>query len=129
MELALALAVGIVSVVTFIAVAALLVVVFRNPFGPAWLKRDAPAITVSVLMSAAVAGVTGLTISSFVGAGLNLISAAIVTIALFVLSGLAVGRLFHVRERLRRADADQSPFERMAAPTEQPGTAGKPTAG
>lgn len=129
MELALALAVGIVSVVTFVAVAALLVVVFRNPFSPAWLKRDGPAITASVLMSGAVAGVTGLTISSLVGAGLHMISAAILTIALFTLSGIAVGRLFHVRERLRRADAGQSPFGRIAAPSEEPGAVGKRTAG
>jgi hypothetical protein len=83
---------------------------FRNPMRPRWL-RGTPAetwATVGMIMSFSV--VFGYLMQGLVMAGIP-VAAAVVGVPLYVLAlSFVLWRLIGGRERLRRAEAGQSPF-------------------
>jgi hypothetical protein len=83
---------------------------FRNPFRPAWMKRAGIDNLAAMGIAAALAFVIGFEISGLAAAGLPAAYAMAFTIALVIGTAFAVIRLLGVGERLRRADAGESPF-------------------
>jgi hypothetical protein len=93
----------------------MLVLAFRNPFRPRWLSREWAAITAALAVVVLVSTTIGAMISGAMAAGLALGGAMLLTLVTFIGTGYALGRAFDFRERLRQADAGQSPFYRPAS--------------
>jgi hypothetical protein len=84
--------------------------VFRNPFRSKWLQRESMSVAAALGIAAAVCFGAGTMIAGAVAAGFGVAAAIVLTIAAFGGAGYAIVRGFHIGERLRRADAGQSPF-------------------
>lgn len=100
----MAAVVAIVAAILFTGVA------YRNPFRPRWMYRDSASTAASLAISSAVCFGAGYMISGSISAGLGVATAIGLTVALFLGAGYVIWRLFDIGERLRRADAGQSPF-------------------
>ena len=100
----MAVVVAIVAAILFTGVA------YRNPSRPRWMYRDSASTAASLAISAAVCFGAGYMIAGGIAAGLGVATAIGLTIAVFLGAGIVIWRLFDVGERLRRADAGQSPF-------------------
>ena len=100
----IAVVIAIVAAILFIGVA------YRKPFRPKWLYRDSASTAAALAISAAVCFGAGYMIAGSIAAGLGVATAIGLTVALFLGSGYVMWRVFEVGERLRRADAGQSPF-------------------
>lgn len=83
---------------------------FRNPLRASWLHRDSASTAAALAISSAVCFGAGYMIAGSIAAGLGVATAIGLTIAAFLGSGYVMWRFFDVGERLRRADAGQSPF-------------------
>lgn len=83
---------------------------FRNPFRSAWLRRDMMSVAAALAISGAVCFGTGYMVSGAIAAGFDVGTALALTLAVFIVAGYAIVRFFDIGERLRRADAGQSPF-------------------
>ena len=83
---------------------------FRNPLRPKWLQRDSMSVAAALGIAAAVCFGAGYMIAGAVAAGFGVATAIGMTVAAFGGAGYAIVRGFHIGERLRRADAGQSPF-------------------
>jgi len=83
---------------------------FRNPSRAQWLHRDSAATGAALAISAAVCFGAGYMIAGSIAAGWSVATAIVLTIAVFLGSGVVIWRVFAIGERLRRADAGQSPF-------------------
>lgn len=125
MNVQLSLVIAVVASIALVGLIALFGLLFRGPACPAWLRRDSAASAVSVLVSGALFGVGAYLISSLLDAGLTIIAAVAVSVGLLIGSGMTVVRLFRIKERLRRADAGQSPFGPLGGVAEKPDTAGR----
>ena len=93
----------------------LTVLVFRNPFRPAWLKMSGTDAVAAVAIAAGVSIATAGEIAGLIAAGVNAFAAIGITVALSVGVGVFNWRVFRCGERLRRADAGQSPFGPLPA--------------
>ena len=96
--------VAVVAAILFIGVA------YRNPFRPQWMYRDSASTAAALAISSAVCFGAGYMIAGSIAAGLGVATAIGLTVALFLGSAYVIWRVFEVGERLRRADAGQSPF-------------------
>lgn len=99
--------------ITLVAVVAgiiFCVLAFRNPFRSAWMKRGGIDNLAATGIATALAFAVGFQISGLVAAGLPAVYAMGFTVALILVTAFLVIRLFGVGERLRRADAGESPF-------------------
>jgi hypothetical protein len=83
---------------------------FRNPLRARWLHRDSAATGAALAISAAVCFGAGFMIAGSTAAGWSVATAIGLTVAVFLGSGFVIWRVFEIGERLRRADAGQSPF-------------------
>jgi drug/metabolite transporter (DMT)-like permease len=83
---------------------------FRNPLRARWLQRDSASTGAALAISSAVCFGAGYMIAGSIAAGLGVAMAIGLTVAIFLGSGFAIWRIFEIGERLRRADAGQSPF-------------------
>jgi predicted Na+-dependent transporter len=113
MQSILSLTLEFVFVAAVVSIIQLLVLVFRNPHRPQWLRQ-------SLAESVAVIGIVmGLTLSmaslvaGLVGAGGSVFVSLILTFAVPFAVALVNERLFHLRERLRRADSGGRPLRRL----------------
>ncbi len=87
-----------------------LVLAFRNPHRHAWLRTTFAESVAVIGIVMGLALTISLLISTLVGSGVNVLVAMGIGIAVPVAVALLNERLFHLRARLRRADAGQSPF-------------------
>ncbi|HUE47445.1 MAG TPA: hypothetical protein VMO81_14450 [Aestuariivirgaceae bacterium] len=99
-----AVVVALVGVILFTGLA------FRNPLRAPWLKRDSASTGAALAISSAVCFGAGYLIAGSIAAGLGVAMAIGLTVAVFLGSGFVIWRVFEIGERLRRADAGQSPF-------------------
>lgn len=90
--------------------------VFRNPFRPSWLRRDVTSIAAALAISGAVCFGAGYMIAGTIAAGFDVVTALVLTLAVFIGSGLAIARGFDIGGRLRLADAGLSPFHAATRP-------------
>jgi len=100
----MAVVVAIVAAILFVGVA------YRNPFRPRWMYRDSASTAAALAISSAVCFGAGYMIAGSIAAGLGVATAIGLTVVVFLGSGFAIWRVFEIGERLRRADAGQSPF-------------------
>lgn len=100
------------TAVIFVIAGAILLtgLVFRNPFRPRWLHRDSASTLAALAISAAVCFGAGYFIAGTFAAGFDIAVVLVLTPAVFLAAGYAIWRGFDIGERLRRADAGQSPF-------------------
>jgi hypothetical protein len=99
---------------------ALLGLVFRNPFRPEWLKRGWTDSAAAVAIAAGFSGVIGYGMLGSAELGMGVAAGIILTLAIFAGTVVAVFRLFHFGERLRRAERGQSPFAPLHAHGAEP---------
>lgn len=111
------LAIGATTLVLILMIGAiqLTVLIFRNPFRASWLRTNGAETLASVSMVAGFSFATGFEIASLVVAGVNPFLAIAATAALCLGVATFNWRKFRCGERLRRADAGQSPFAQPAA--------------
>ena len=106
----MAVVVAIVCAILFIVLA------FRDPFRPNWLRWNSMAVAASLLVAVAVSFGFGVLVSGSVAAGFDAGSAILLSIAVAGGAGYAIARGVGMGERLRRCDDGQSPFYPLAAP-------------
>jgi hypothetical protein len=102
------------------------VLAFRNPFRPAWLKRKSMDNLAGLGITTASTIAFGYEIVALVAIGLHpIVALAVVSVFVLVVM-VAIWRVFGCGERLRRADAGLSPFHRQpfegSAPAAHAGT-------
>lgn len=100
----------VVVLVAIIGAILLIVLAFRNPFRPKWLRRDSMSVAAALLFSAAVCFGLGNMISGSVNAGIDVATAIALTVAVFIGAAYGLARTIDMGERLRRSDAGESPF-------------------
>lgn len=83
---------------------------FRNPLRARWLYRDSTSTAAALAISSAVCFGAGYMIAGSIAAGWSVATAIGLTVAVFLGSGFVIWRVFEIGERLRRADAGQSPL-------------------
>lgn len=83
---------------------------FRNERRPALLKRGSVEAIAANLIAIGIVFAIGFLINGLTGAGMNALYAILLSAVLFFGASIAVWKALDVRERLRRADAGQSPF-------------------
>lgn len=101
-------------VVVIIGATLITVLAFRNPLRSKWLRRDMTATAASLVIAAAACFGIGNMISGAVSAGFSAATAIVLTLAICAGAGYALMRGLHMGERLRRADAGESPFYSVA---------------
>ena len=115
----IALLVGVFGAMLFV------ILVFRDPTRPTWLRWNWVAVAASIAIAAAFTVALGTMIAASVSAGFGVGSAILLTVAIAGAAGYAMVRGFNLGERLRRCDAGQSPFSSPAG-IEVPKPAGQP---
>lgn len=88
----------------------LVTLAFRNPFRPDWLRRDWVGSAAAIAIAAAISLGLGVMVTGVLAAGFGAGAAVAFTLAIGFAAAYAIWRGFGVGERLRRADAGQSPF-------------------
>lgn len=83
---------------------------FRNQHRSALLRRGGVEAVAANLIAIGIVFAFGLLIAGLTGAGMNALYAIMVSAVTFFTAATVIWKLFGVRERLRRADAGQSPF-------------------
>ena len=106
----------VAAVVVIVCAILFVVLAFRDPFRPNWLRWNWMAVAASLLVAVAVSFGFGLMISGGVAAGFGAGTMILMTIAVAGGAGFVVARGVGIGERLRRSDAGQSPFYPLAAP-------------
>ena len=101
-------------VVVIIGATLFMVLAFRNPLRSKWLRGDTTATAASLVIAAAACFGIGNMISGAVSAGFGAATALVITLAICAGAGYALMRGLQIGERLRRADAGESPFYRVA---------------
>jgi hypothetical protein len=89
----------------------LTLLVLRNPHNPAGMKSEFMAQAASLAPVAMIAGAIAWAMTSMTDAGLHIVNAALITMAVIAASGCLLWFAFGIGERLRRAEAGRSPFE------------------
>jgi len=115
----IAVLVGVIGAILFV------VLVFRDPSRPQWLRWNWVAIAASIAVAAVFTVALGVMIAASVSAGFGVGSAILLTVAIAGAAGYAMVRGFNIGARLRRCDAGQSPFSSRAA-DEAPKPSGQP---
>lgn len=103
----------IVAVVATIGLVLLLLLVFRNPLRPAWLKKGGAEAAAATAIVAMLSFSMAFLIAGLARAGVDALVAMAFAIALAGGAWWGLWRLFAIGERLRRADAGQSPFHKL----------------
>jgi len=114
MQTIFSLIVELVFVAAVVGVIQVLVLMFRNPHRPSWLRQS---LTESVAVIGIVMGLTlsmASLVAGLVGVGGNVFVSLILTAAVPFAVALVNERLFRLRERLRRAETGKSPFAPLA---------------
>lgn len=104
----LAFATGIL--VAIVAGIQLTILIFRNKARPHWLRSRLADTTAALVISTAFAMGLGNEFAAMIATGMSPLVAIVVVPLVYAAATYAFWRLFNCRERLRRADAGQSPF-------------------
>ena len=106
----LVLAAGTVFLMAAASTTQFVILTFRNPMRRGVLRTDAMAIF-AVLMLVVLYGLAvGAQVYGLLGVGVGSVACGIVTVAVFAGTLWINDKLFHLRERLYRADNGMSPF-------------------
>ncbi|MEX0693117.1 MAG: hypothetical protein WD075_01605 [Rhodospirillales bacterium] len=99
-----------------LAVAAFLLAVLalRNPHNPSWVFGEAFSQLTALLMTTGISAALAVAVESFYSVGMNVATALCVTAGIAVVTGAILYALFDIGERMRRADAGRSTFERVS---------------
>lgn len=103
-----------------VSIIQLLVLAFRNPHRTQWLRRG---FTESVAVLGIVMGLTlsvAMLIAGLVGSGANVFISLVIAALVPFAVAFVNERVFHLRERLRRAEAGASPFAPLFANPSRP---------
>jgi hypothetical protein len=125
MEYVFSLLAEFVTVVAVVSGIQFAILAFRNPLRSPWLRTG---LSESVIVVAIVGGLSfsvAMLITGIIGTGIHVIPGVILGVLLPLAVAFANERIFGVRERLRRADAGQSPF----GPLTKGDASGRPVAG
>jgi hypothetical protein len=106
------------ALVAVVAAILLTILVFRDPFRPAWLRSRLAVEVAAVLIAAVFAIALGAQMSGLIAAGLTPLSALAIAPTITLVAAVGFWRLFDCGERLRRADAGRPAFGR---PGDKPG--------
>lgn len=117
MDLIATLLMEILALIGTVLFIGLLVLVFRNPHRPQWLRTDFVQTNVAVVLVGVSCLSVAYLIKGLVGVGIDVFTSIGISLALPVAVGIAAARLTDFRERLRRADAGESPFYGLELPT------------
>ena len=98
------------AVIAAVLVCQFVVLLFRDPHRHAILRIDATQTLAAVALVALACLAVGSLIAGLVDAGVNVFATLGVAAALPLVTAFAGERAFRIRERLRRADAGESPF-------------------
>jgi hypothetical protein len=110
MQTIVSLIVELAFVAIVVSAIQLLVLVFRNPHRPQWLRYGGTeAIAVLIIVAGVTLSIATL-VSGLVGAGVNVFASLIIAAVTPIAVAIANQRIFQVRKRLRRTDAGESPF-------------------
>jgi hypothetical protein len=114
MQSILSLAVEFMLVVITVSIIQFLVLVFRNPRRPQWLRGSfiESAAVICIVMGITVA--VAILASGLIGAGLNVFVSLVVSALVPLAVAFGNWRLFQVGERLRHAEAGASPFASLS---------------
>lgn len=108
------LLVALVGAIQFIVLA------FRDPFRPAWLKRGGVENVTAVTVTTSISFAVGFEIVALLGAGVTAFAAIAIAPLIAIVSAVVLWKAFHCGERLERTDAGLSPWH-LARPS-VPGT-------
>lgn len=123
MQTTLSLVFELVFVAATVSIIQLLVLAFRNPHRPQWLRGG---FAESVAVLGIVMGLTlstAMLIAGLVGSGANVFVSLVIAALVPFAVAFVNARLFHLRERLRRAEAGASPFTPFSANPSRPSSA------
>ena len=114
MQSILSLAVEFMLVAITVSIIQFLVLVFRNPRRPQWLRHSfvESAAVICIVMGITVA--VAILASGLIGAGSNVFVSLVVSALVPLTVAFGNWRLFQVGERLRRAEAGASPFASLS---------------
>jgi hypothetical protein len=96
--------------IAFVSFTQFIVLVFRNPLRPQWLRINALYSPVIIAVIATGVLVFAGLVAALAGAGLHVLAALAAALVLMIAVTVANARIFGIRERLERADAGASPF-------------------
>jgi len=112
MEALVSLAAANVILLAVLCSIQLVILAFRNPFRPSWFKRHGLDNVVAVAIAAGMSFAIAFEITSLIASGLPAIIAIAAAPLIALVMAYASWRLLDGSERLKRADAGQSPFQR-----------------
>lgn len=115
---------GLVSVVAVVAGLLSMMLVLRNPLSPRWLRSELAAQGLSIAFVALFSFAVGRALTDMITMNVPLLFASLVTLGVLFVSGTLFWSAFRIGERLRRADAGHSPFERLGHGADWSGTHG-----
>lgn len=114
MQTIVSLIVELAFVAIVVSTIQLLVLIFRNPHRPQWLRHGGiEAVAVLIIVAGITLSVATL-VTGPVGAGVNVFASLIIAAITPIAVAIVNQRIFHVRERLRRSDVGASPFAPLA---------------
>lgn len=120
MQTIISLIAELVFVAIVVSAVQLLVLIFRNPQRPRWLRYGGTeAIAVLFIVAGFTLSIATL-VSGLVGAGVNVFVSLILAAAVPIAVAIVNQRVFRIGERLRRSDAGASPFGPLADGEPQP---------
>lgn len=91
----------------------LAVLALRNPHTPNWVQGEAFSQLACFLLTAGLASTVAVAVNEFHTAGMSVVVAIGTTAVVIFVTIFLICTLFQFGERLRRADAGRSPFERL----------------
>lgn len=91
----------------------LAVLALRNPHNPNWVQGEAFSQLACFLLTAGLSSTVAVAVNEFHTAGMSVVVAMAASVAVIFVAIFLFCTLFHFGERLRRADAGRSPFERL----------------
>lgn len=123
MEPLVGIAVIVAGLVATTALLIVAVLVLRHPRLPAWLQTEGATQAECFFLAALLAGAITASITGLVHleVPINVYGAAALTAGVILAAAWLLCVVGHVGERLRRADAGQSPFAALPRPQPQPG--------
>jgi drug/metabolite transporter (DMT)-like permease len=110
MQTILSLAVEFVLVAIAVSNIQLLVLVFRNPLRPEWLRHSFVESTAVICIVMGITLSIAILASGLIASGMNVFVSLVLSTTWPFVVAIANWRVFRIGERLRRADMGASPF-------------------
>jgi hypothetical protein len=114
MQTIVSLIVELAFVAIVVSAIQLLVLIFRNPHRPQWLRYGGTEAVAVLLIVAGVTLSIATLITGLVGAIGNVFASLIIAAIIPIAVAMVNQRIFRIGERLRRSDAGVSPFGPLA---------------